>query len=72
MKVRPGRNLMRAVAGVGLLCLIALVAPAIGWTVLAVGVTTCIAFGIHDYFHLARQLRAVAVERKLPTIAGRR
>lgn len=71
MRVRPGRNLVWAAGATGVLCLTALVTPAAGWTFLGIGATLCAAGAAFDYVRLSRQLRAVTVERRLPTIAGR-
>lgn len=71
MRLRPGRNLLLAVAGVGAISLIGLAAPAVGWTLLAAGITACVAIAVRDYLHLRRQLQSLSVARSLPTIAGR-
>ena len=71
MNVRPGRNLVLAMVGVGILSLIGLAAPAVGWSALGIGVGACVVLGIRDYRYLAGQFQRITVSRKLPTVAGR-
>jgi len=70
MRIRPGRNLMRAAIALGALALLALVWPKVAWC-LAVALLPIAALVLFDRRGLEQRFAHVRLERTMPAVVGR-
>lgn len=70
MKIRPGRNLIRAAIGVVAIPCLAIVWPAVLW-LLPIAVLAIASVSVLEYRRLASQWQLIQVERSMPTTVRR-